>query len=449
MNETIPANRRVLRLLDRLGLAPEIVPTPQEAATIWLVGFAVAFNHYGEAIYGLALPRLQESLGIAEAEVGRYSSLFALAVVPAVALAYLADLIGRRRLLVLTLTLSASLNFASAFARSAFEFYALQVGSRIFGVAEDMLAAVVIVEALRPALRGWGIGALAALAATGHGWAAGVYAFVGLLPYDWRALYLIGALPMFLIAWLRRNLRETDHFLAHRSAREASGASGFDLALAPLRALFRAYPGRLAAVAAALIPFAIGVAPALGLMPKLLQDTRGYSESEVSMLFLFGGAFAVAGNFAAGRIADRIGRKKVLVVTGLVSTLAGLVGYEIERGPLLVALWIVALFTFFSASVSFSALSGEIFPTSYRSTASALRGLLGAAGAGLGLYLESSLYGVFGNHNDAIQVLLLVAPLGLAVVLFGLPETAGLELDEIAPEVSLASKSGSATTPAS
>ncbi len=427
-------SRGFLSLLIRLGVGPAAIPTPREWTTGWLICFAVLLNHYDQSIYGLALPRIQESLGIAEVDVGILSAMMSVSIIPAFLLAFLADSVGRKRLLIFTLAMTAILTGLTALAPDVKSFYTLQILVRVFANAEDMLAAVVIVEAMRPEVRGWSIGAMAALGAAGTGLAAAVYSMVDLTAYDWRALYVVGTVPMFLALWLRRNLQETDHYLNYQAGRQESKASLFEETVRPLKQLIKDYPERVMAVAAAMIPFVFGCGPALFLMPKLLQDVHNYSSGEVSLLFLTGGTFAVMGNLLAGRVADRIGRKKVLLVAGLTAMMGGFVGYGFAAGALLVIVWMVTLFAFFAAATSFMALTGEIFPTSFRSTASAMRGIIGAIGAGGGLAAESGLYALTGSHETAIMILLCAVPVGMLALMTLLPETAGRELDDIAPE---------------
>lgn len=429
-----PISRGMLVLLIRLGVGPAAIPTPREWMTGWLICIAVMLNHYDQSIYGLALPRIQESLGIAEVNVGILSAMMSISIIPAFLIAFLADSVGRKRLLIITLLMTAILTGLTAFAPDARSFYTLQILVRVFANAEDMLAAVVIVEAMRPEVRGWSIGAMAALGAAGTGLAAAVYSMVDLTAYDWRALYVVGTVPMFLALWLRRNLEETDHYLNYQAGRKQSRDSFWEETIRPLRQLVKDYPERVLSMAAAMIPFVFGCGPALFLMPKLLQDIHNYSSGEVSLLFLTGGTFAVMGNLFAGRVADKIGRKKVLLIAGLTAMTGGFIGYGFASGALLVIVWMVTLFAFFAAAVSFMALTGEIFPTSFRSTASAMRGILGAIGGGAGLAAESGLYALTGSHETAVMILLCAVPVGMVALMALLPETAGRELDEIAPE---------------
>ena len=72
-----------------------------------------------------------------------------------------------------------------------------------FGYAEEMLCFVVIAEEAAAAARGWSNGTLSALYYLGTGVASLVFALVTFLPYGWRAIYVIGALPLFFVAYLR------------------------------------------------------------------------------------------------------------------------------------------------------------------------------------------------------------------------------------------------------
>jgi hypothetical protein len=77
-----------------------------------------------------------------------------------------------------------------------------------------------------------------------------------------------------------------------------------------------------------------------------------------------------------------------------------------------------------------SALGSELFPTAYRSTASAARAVVVTCGAALGLTLEGRLFTATGSHGAAIAWM--VAPLvWVPLALAALPETARRELEEI------------------
>jgi len=86
-------------------------------------------------------------------------------------------------------------------------------------------------------VRGWAVGYLGALTAVGYGLAAGVFAFVNIIPYGWRGLFAIALVPLALIIPLRRALPESQRF-----EREKLGGLRPTNVLQPLGALFSAYP---------------------------------------------------------------------------------------------------------------------------------------------------------------------------------------------------------------
>ena len=64
--------------------------------------------------------------------------------------------------------------------------------------------------------------------------------------------------------------------------------------------------------------------------------------------------------------------------------------------------WILMVFTGIGSAVVLATYGNELFPTSYRSTASGARSVVATLGGVLGLAMESILYGVFGSHWTAI-----------------------------------------------
>jgi len=82
---------------------------------------------------------------------------------------------------------------------------------------------------------------------------------------------------------------------------------------------------------------------------------------------------------------------------------------------------------------AFGALGSELFPTSYRSTASGLRAAVGTAAGSAGLWLEAWIFPLAGSHAEAITWLPGLAWIAPLVVALLLPETARRELEEISP----------------
>lgn len=393
------------------------------------LGATYLINSYDLGVLNLALPQIQESFQLSEEDVGKLAAVVRLGVLPALALNVLADRIGRRRLLLFTIVGFTLCTFLTSFVRTPVEFAVLQFFARTFVYAEEMLAIVVVTEVLAPHARGWGIGLMIAFGALGHGLSALAFSAVDVLPYGWRALYLVGIVPLLIIAWLRRSLEETERF---RISAEKRGASSQPW-LAPVRSLLERYPWRLAALSAALLPVAFASGTAIQFQSKFLQGAHGYSPGEVSFLFLMGGPLALTGGLLFGRASDRFGRRRVLSTAIVINVLAT-IGFYNGAGMLVPAVWVLTIFTQFGIEVLFSALGSELFATAYRSTASGMRSIVGTVAIAAGLAVEGTLYVALGGHGEAITAMAWFALAGPLVLLLFVPETAGRELEEIAPD---------------
>jgi putative MFS transporter len=398
---------------------------------VGVLGAANLIDSYDLGILGLALPQIQAGLGVAEEEVGRLIAVIRLGVIPAILLTVLADGFGRRRLLLLTILGFTLCTALTAFARDAREFMLLQLLARLFIAAEGMLAVVVIVEELDAHSRGWGIGVLGAMSALGHGVASLVFSLVNRLPYGWRALYLAGILPLLLLAWFRRSLRETRRFREHRERQPLADPRKV---LEPVRNLFLMYPGRTVALCAAVFPATFVAGVALPFTSKYLQEAHGYTPAEVAIMYLTVGVVAPIGSVVAGRLGDRFGRKSMMIV-GLLANAAAIAAFYNLAGAWLPIAWGVAVLTVAVLEVLFGALGAELFPTSYRSTASGVRVVVGTLGGAIGLWLEGWLYTMTGSHAAAITWMLLAMPIAPLVVALFLPESANRELEDISPEL--------------
>lgn len=395
----------------------------REWRLLLLLGTANAVNGYDLGIITLALPAIQAGLGIAEAHVGTMLAVIRLGMIPALAIGVLADRYGRRRLLLATIVGFTLCTVLSAAAPGARTFVATQFVARIFIAAEDTLGIVVVAEELAAARRGFGLGVLAALGGIGHGLAAVSFALVGNGPHGWRLLYAAAALPLVAIAWLRRSLSETRRFLAQRPTAAH--------VLSPLRSLTRQYPGRLIALAVIILPIYFVTAAALGFQSKFLQESHGYTPAAVAFLYFVGGVVSVATQLGVGRVSDRIGRKPAALLM-LVLVAVGTVLLYRGRGPAVPFGWLVMVAAYLGLDVMLSALGSELFPTAYRSTASAARAVTATLGAAAGLACEGVLFTMTGSHAAAITWMLVplaVVPFALAA----LPETARRELEQIAP----------------
>ncbi len=179
--------------------------TRAEERVFRLVGVAMLFAGFDQNVYGFAIPQIQASLHIPENQIGLTVTYFRFATFIAMLLALSADIVGRRRLLLITIFGQAAFTLATAFSQTYPQFVWFQVLTRVFGYAEEMLCVVVIVEEVAAAAR---LGGRCAIGVELYrrGLASLCFAFVTILPGHWRALYVIGGMSLFFVAFLRRRL---------------------------------------------------------------------------------------------------------------------------------------------------------------------------------------------------------------------------------------------------
>lgn len=420
---------RWIRQFAFLGTPPAM--TARQWRVLAIVAAASFFDQYDSGLFSLALKQIQADLAIPEESLGLLSSVVAFGALPAIFLTWAADRLGRRRLLMATIVVYTLLTGATAFSPNAETFVVLQFFSRMFITAEYALALVVIGEELDDDNRGWGIGALAALAACGHGLAYLLFGLIDLLPFGWRSLYLVGLGPLLMIAWFRRGMSETPYY--ERFVAGESGTAGRGGPFAPFFRLVRDYPGRFAAAGSLYFLLGLAERAAFFFAPKFLQEVHAFPPIAVAAMGLVGGFFGIFANTLAGRWSDRFGRKPIAIAFLTILPLAVIAFYNAWWG-FVPFLWMVVLFSAMGGGVLLSMYGVELFPTSYRSTAAGARAAVGTLGAVAGLSAESALYAVFGSHWVAISVLTGLALIGPLIILFAYPETRGRSLDEISPE---------------
>ncbi len=386
------------------------------------------FDNYDRVLLSLALKQIQKGLGIAEARLGAMLSTIRLGYLLSLIITPFADVFGRRRLLLYTIVGYTIFTGVSALSPSQAYFVTFQIVARAFAGAEGTVALVILIEEVEAGVRGWAVGYLGALTAVGGGLAAGVFAFVNVIPFGWRGLFAVALVPLVLIVPLRRALPESQRF----EREKLSGLRPTNV-LQPLAALFKSYPGRLSMLVSVGFLANMGAASAGAFLPKYLQEAHHWKPGQVSSLFIFAGALGILGNIVAGRMSDRLGRRRMGGTFLFLAPIFAMLVFTASSNWV-IPFWILDLFFDTASATILAAYSAELFPTSYRSTAGSALSVAGTTGGALGLFLEGILYGVTGSHWIAIRYLTLFWMVSPIIVFVFFPETAGLELEDISPE---------------
>lgn len=415
-----------------LGGVPDIDPTLIRLAGI--ISLGLLFESYSASLLTSALKQIAEGLEMRDSELGTYLGVIRLGSLPALMVATVADRLGRRRVFVTCIAGLSLGTLLTAFVQGPEQFVLAQMLSRVFAMGALAVGMVIITEEFPAAHRGWGIGMVSALATAGSGLGAGLFAAIDFIPGGWRGLYAIGGVSLLLIPYWRRVVPETRRFRDRVGSRERSGDGrhASESMLTPLRRLALGHPSRLVVISLAALLVSTGEACVFQFAAYIPQKVHGWAPVQYSLMVLVGGGFGIIGNVVGGRLGDRGGRRLVGVLSFASFPAASWLFYQ-GPGLALPVAFALIIFAGTAGGVILRALATELFPTSYRSTASVWLAFTQAMGWTAGLLL----LGIAGQ--DAAEIARFTAELSLAVAVGGmmillLPETSRRVLEEISSD---------------
>jgi putative MFS transporter len=397
--------------------------TARHRTLLFLLGSATLFQGYDTFIVSMALPYIGRDLSASEASLGFALSIIRVGALASVVFGRIADRYGRRRMLLATILAYTVATAATGLSQGIGEFVVLQLFAQIFLVTELSLAQVVVTEEFPLSFRSRGQGMLGAFGALGAGLAAMLFPAFQASAFGWRGLYFLGVAPLLFVAFLRRSMPETARWQSAHRRGETERASGADLIAHETR-------GRFFLLLA--LGFALGVcvSPAFSFASYRATNAFGWSPTEVSAMVLLGGGLGTGGWFVFGSLAERLGRRAVGVTAFAGTGIAAALFYRSRwLGPAYAAL----VFTEAGAMVALNALGTELFPTRLRSTAKSWITNATVVGAVTGM-AAVGLFGSPAGGTDRVIALAALMPVLLSATVALLPETRGLELEEIAAD---------------
>ncbi len=404
-----------------LGRVPRDV-TPGALGVLGLVSFALFFEHYDTSLLNNALKFIAEDLSIEETSLGYFQMMIRLGALPAFFIIPWVDRVGRRRLFLLSIVGLSVGTLLTGLAQNAWQFVIFQMLTRTFVLTASAVAIVIVAEEMPASVRGWGVGMLGAVSSVGHGFGAGLFGAIDLLPYGWRSLYVIGALPLLLLPLFSRNLKETARFSAmHQS--QTHHVSWF----APMHHFFSHHPTRALGMTLVAILSAMGHISAISFTGYYVLEYQGWEPYQLSIMVIGAGLIGILGNVAAGRFADRFGRRRVGFTFLLVFPFLTWAFFN-SPGWAIPVLWGLLVFALLGANVIIRALSSELFPTSHRGTSTGMLTMMEAIGASGGLFLLGSLQETAGDLVEWLPLITTCTIIAGGVLLM-FPETRQQELE--------------------
>jgi putative MFS transporter len=390
-----------------------------------LVFLSVACFFEGYDFFALTqiLPNLRADLQVGQFGGGLLVGFINCGTILAFVLARKADRWGRKPLLTATIAGYTVFTFLSGLSPNVYVFAVLQMVARIFLIAEWATSMVIAAEEYPAQSRGMVMGVVSAASGFGAIVCAGVVPLLLHTAYGWRSVYFVSIVPLLILAFARRGLRETSRFV-EQAAKTAP------------ESLFAVWgtPHRKRVIQLAVIWFLTYICTqnAVTFWKDFAVSERGFSDAEVGNAVKLAALVSMPLAFAAGKLLDSIGRKLGATLI-YAATIVGVIGAYSAHSKLALTISLMsAVLGVNTVLTVLNAFTTELFPTQYRGAAFAWsNNLIGRIGYCVSPPVVSYLaeQSGWGPVMAATAVFPLLA---LAVIWFALPETGGRELEETA-----------------
>jgi MFS family permease len=393
---------------------------------------AAFFEGYDSSILALLLPNIQSSFGVSEATLGITRIPIELGLFVAFFVARLSDRVGRRPMLLWSVVGYTVFTALTAVSWDIWSFAFFQFASRVFLGAEYAIGVTMIVEEFPAHRRSRALGTLLAFAAAGT-IAVGVLLGLGLqdTALDWRAFYLVGLVPLLVLGFYRRRLKETRRFEDVKAGRVADEPK--PSMLVPWRARYRR---NLVLVGLIHMFRSIPLFGSTAWWAFYAERERGFTSDQVAFYIICAYGLGCVGYYVCGRAMERFGRR----ITGLVYGMGGvtftIILFQTTNQTLSFVSLLLGVFFGLGSAPAMGAIATELFPTEIRGQTMAwVRNVFEIAGYVFGPALVGILgdhqSGAIGNVGDTVTALMLLQIPTLFLIWRYLPETKGRELEEI------------------
>uniref|UniRef100_A0A7S3PFS4 Major facilitator superfamily (MFS) profile domain-containing protein n=1 Tax=Aplanochytrium stocchinoi TaxID=215587 RepID=A0A7S3PFS4_9STRA len=406
--------------------------TQNQWSILAIAGISNLFRSYDGLVSTVAVSQIQEDLHISEEDIGLVYAAVRFGIVPALLVAMLSDIHGRRKVLLISTGIYIVFTSSTGFTTNLNQFIGFQFIAKMFSSVQNTVYSVLILEALNDENRGWAIGLYQSFSAFGGSIALMLFAVFGGFRWGWRVMYIVSFTELFLLRYMYRNLPESGIIMkawaetVHVEERlPVNSLSLFREAvlsnLKPVYLLFLSYPKRFLGCTTIAAIDGFATAPADLFKIKFMQELHGLSPHDISMIIFVSGVGAILCFTLAGKLSDKYGRKPLLIGFKTLLTASIVLYYTVPGKWFIVFLILIMQSTFVLATVS-ATYFGECFPTSFRSTAIAWLGVVFTLSGSLGLVAEKQLFLVVGDHYIASACFASIGIFSIPVLVFMLPE---------------------------
>ncbi|MBM7566349.1 MFS transporter [Paenibacillus sacheonensis] len=359
----------------------------------WAAGFGWMFDAMDVGLLSFILVALRKEWGLSAREAGLLGTVNLVGMaIGAVLGGYLADRFGRRPVFLLTLVVFGAFSFGSAFASG---FVLMLLLRFLMGVglgAELPVASTLVSEFSPPEARGRTVVLLESFWAVGWILAA-VLAYFVIPPYGWRIAVAVGALPILLAFWIRREVKESPQFRRQKQERRIR-----------IRELFTSYKRETIALWAVWFAIAFSYYGMFLWLPSVLVD-KGFSMIQSFRYVLIMTLAQLPGYFVASYLVEKWGRKATLAVFLVFSGAMALGFGSSDSTAVLLVTGALLSFSNLGAWGALYAYTPENYPAAIRAAGSGFAAGFGRLGSVAAPYLVgvlvqadigyASIFGVF------------------------------------------------------
>lgn len=423
----------------------------------FLIGAVTFFEAFDQLLAASALPVLMKEwdLSTGQATFAVTSASIGM-LLGALAAGWLGDRIGRVRTVALGVGVTGIASLAVAFSGTieTFSVFRFLQGLGIGGVVP--VAATYINEIARSDKRGRFVLLYEMIFPAGL--AAATLLAVWVVPaFGWRAMFLVGALPVVIAALLPRHVEESPRWLLSRGRTEEAEAAiarieaevaratseelpapvpSSDAPNTPrgtLKDLFRGRYLRRTAVLSGLWFVAYYVNHGISTwLPSLYTKEFGLDLTTALVFTLLSNVTGLLGTFVMAMLIDRIGRRPALVgaFVGTTLSLAVLAVAGATSGGQVAVFASCTTFFLYAINAGLYLYSPELYPTANRARGAAFGGLWNRLGVILGPVAVGAVIGAGGGLALVFAQLAVIATVGVVIAWFAV-ETKGRTLEEL------------------
>lgn len=399
--------------------------TQAQASMLASAAFAGTVASMGAALYGQNAQSIQKDLVFSDPALTTSLAITRSGALVALFVAALADRVGRRRMILVSLFGVALANALTAFVPNVYFLTAMQSLSRGFVSASFIVAGIAAVEEAPEGARAFAAAMLTMAGGMGFTLVVLMLPIADRAENGWRVAFLVSGLTAFFVPRIGRHMKDGDRFrrLAATAVERGRASEVVD----------RQYGKRFAVLAGVGFATAILSAPSGQLTNKYLVDERGFSNSGVSgFRAVTTGLPGFIGMVLAGRLSELRGRRPV---AALFLALAGLcqIGFFTSSGFWLYAFSVLSVLAASCGGLAISTMGTELFPTEVRGTGSGMVLVVSVLGSAAGFTFTGLMSDSLGGIGPAIALCAIPTVLAAILLVPRLPEPAGKTLDEISP----------------